>query len=66
MPAIDVFRLNHSMAFLPVGHLSWRPHYFRADARTPLDAALDCRGIGRLFCREGQRRAEIGLRLFRG
>ena len=23
------------MAFLPVGRLSWRPHYFRTDARAP-------------------------------
>jgi hypothetical protein len=27
---------------------------------------LDCRGIGNVLCREGQRRTKAGLCLFRG
>jgi hypothetical protein len=34
--------------------------------RTPLPAAVVCRGIGGLLCRDRQRRAKAGLRLFRG
>jgi hypothetical protein len=32
------------------------------DARTPLPAALDCPGIGRLLCRDGQRRAVSSMK----
>src|SRR5262249_3302044 len=34
--------------------------------RTPLPAALDCRGTARLFCRARPQRTGVGLCLFRG
>jgi hypothetical protein len=60
-PAYDIFQCNVCNAVQRgspkdrrrrrIGRLSWRPHYFRADARAPLPAALVRRGIGHLLGR---------------